>query len=503
MKRFSKLLVALLALVVVATSCNKESSEKKILSFSFVTPAVEAVVTESAKTIVAVVPFGTDVTALVPVITISDKATISPASGIPTNFTNPVTYTVMAEDGSQAMYTVTVTVDNNGGGGGGGGGSTDPTQIYGSIDANTTWPDLGLPVDYVVDGWLWIDGNALLTIEPGVTIMFTGADGGMEIGENAGLKMVGTAEKPIVFCGPANNPNNGSWNRIVLNSKRNDNQWEYVQFLRGGSDDYKWSGVVDIQNGKVSMKNCLIDGSLGVGIDTEYGDTRFIAFENNVIKNCASYPWITENIPALFTNVSTNNVFEANGKNHIEVTPSYYELEESVSFKGMPIPYHFEDGIEFGGNKTLTLEPGVEFMFDYDFWMIVSEEVIFKAVGTPQQPIVFRGTTSEDLWRGLEFKCNRSGSKLDFVNISNTGADPDDYYKRSALYLRGNSQCDITNCTFSGKAYGVAIEYINDYVGGEHSGNVYDAPLGNVYNESDGTYNGVEYYAGQILNDLP
>ena len=66
MKRFSKLLVALLALVVVATSCNKESSEKKILSFSFVTPAVEAVVTESAKTIVAVVPFGTDVTALVP-----------------------------------------------------------------------------------------------------------------------------------------------------------------------------------------------------------------------------------------------------------------------------------------------------------------------------------------------------------------------------------------------------------------------------------------------------
>ena len=76
MKRFSKLLVALLALVVVATSCNKESSEKKILSFSFVTPAVEAVVTESAKTIVAVVPFGTDVTALVPVITISDKVMI-------------------------------------------------------------------------------------------------------------------------------------------------------------------------------------------------------------------------------------------------------------------------------------------------------------------------------------------------------------------------------------------------------------------------------------------
>ena len=32
----------------------------------------------------------------------------------------------------------------------GGGGGTDPTQFSGNIDANTTWPDLGLPVDYSV-----------------------------------------------------------------------------------------------------------------------------------------------------------------------------------------------------------------------------------------------------------------------------------------------------------------------------------------------------------------
>lgn len=503
MKKLSFIMVAILTVAVMATGCKKQSSEKKIKSFSFASPAVEAVINEQAKTVIAVVPFGTNVTSLAPMIVISEKATVSPASGIPQNFTNPVTYTVMAEDGSQAMYTVTVTVDSNGGGGGGGGGTLDPTQIYGSIDANTTWPDLGLPVDYVIDGWFRIDGNALLTIEPGVTIMFTGADGGMEIGENAGLKMVGTVDKPIVFCGPANNPNNGSWNRIVLNSKRNDNQWEYVQFLRGGSDDYNWSGVVDIQNGKVSMKNCLIDGSLGVGIDTEYGDTRFIAFENNVIRNCASFPWITENIPALFTNVSTNNVFELNGKNHIEVTPDYYELEESVSFKGMPIPYHFASGMTFSGNKTLTLEAGTEFLFNYDEWFVVDNDLIFKAMGTPEQPVVFRGITTEDTWRGVEFRSSRNGNLIDNVVITNTGINPDDFYQRSSLYLRGSSQCDITNCSFSGNAYGISIEYINDYVGGEHSGNTYDAALGNVYIENDGVFNGVEYFAGQVIEDLP
>ena len=179
MRRVLKSLVLAAVAVVLLASCHKESSEKQILTFKFLSPAVEAVISEDAKTIVAVVPNGTNVTQLVPVITISEKATVDPASGMPVDFTNPVTYTVTAEDGSQATYVVTITVDQNGGGGGGGGGggTTDPTQISGNIDQNTTWPDLGLDVDYILDGWIMIDGKALLTIEPGVTIMFTGVDG--------------------------------------------------------------------------------------------------------------------------------------------------------------------------------------------------------------------------------------------------------------------------------------------------------------------------------------
>ena len=241
MKKTTRSLVVVLAAFLLLTGCKKESSEKAILNFKFASPAVEADITESAKTIVAMVPVGTDVTALVPIITISEKATINPGSGIPQNFTNPVTYTVVAEDGSQAVYTATVIFGN---GGGGGGGTSDPTTWSGDIDANTTWPDLGLPVDYIIDGWVEIRSNALLTIEPGVTIMFTGVDGGIGVGENAGLKMVGTAEKPIILEGPANNPNNGSWNGVRISSQRNDNQFEYVQFLRGGSDNDIWTGVV-------------------------------------------------------------------------------------------------------------------------------------------------------------------------------------------------------------------------------------------------------------------
>lgn len=46
----------------------------------------------------------TDVTQLVPAIAVSDKATVSPASGTPQNFTNTVQYTVTAEDNSTQVY---------------------------------------------------------------------------------------------------------------------------------------------------------------------------------------------------------------------------------------------------------------------------------------------------------------------------------------------------------------------------------------------------------------
>jgi len=96
-------------------SCGKENSDKQITDFRFTTPTAVGVINEGAKTIAVEVPKGTDVSALVPAIAISDKATVSPASGVAQNFTNPVTYTVTAEDGSTAEYVVTVTIETGGG----------------------------------------------------------------------------------------------------------------------------------------------------------------------------------------------------------------------------------------------------------------------------------------------------------------------------------------------------------------------------------------------------
>ena len=106
-------ILAVLA-TITTSSCKKEpqlSNQASILSFSFANPPVTGTITGT--NIALSVPFGTDLTNLVPTITISEKATISPASGLPRNFSSPVTYIVTAEDGiTETAYTVTVTTQD-------------------------------------------------------------------------------------------------------------------------------------------------------------------------------------------------------------------------------------------------------------------------------------------------------------------------------------------------------------------------------------------------------
>ena len=85
-------------------------SAKEITSFNI--PSIPAAGVIAGTNIDITVPFGTDVTALVPAIT-HTGANINPASGVPQNFSAAVVYTVTAADTSTQNYTVTVTIAPN------------------------------------------------------------------------------------------------------------------------------------------------------------------------------------------------------------------------------------------------------------------------------------------------------------------------------------------------------------------------------------------------------
>lgn len=471
-------------LLILVSSCDSGndpnlSSAKQMKNFviSNLNPQVSGVIDEMKKTVIVNVPFNTDLTTLVPVIEISAKAVVSPASATARDFTNPVQYTVTAEDESMAVYTVTVIQQ-----------AASAETLSGTMSANRTLPDLGLPVDYVIDGILYVEGNALLTIEPGVKILFTGMDGAIDVSENAGLKMVGTAEKPIVFSGPVNNPNKGSWSSIRYHSKRADNLMEYVLLINGGSEENDW-GVLRV-SGSVSVKNCLIDGSLGTGVQVN-SDGVLKAFDGNTVKNCNYLAMWIDNLPAA-TVITGNNIFVNNTKNIVRVQGSVSGSD--ITLKALQIPYCMEDIIYI--EKTLTLEAGVSLCFQQGATMRVEESGKIVAVGTGDKHIIIRGLSEEiGYWGGIMLSSTLSGNKLIYCDISGGGLN-DSWNMNSNLYLGSSSKITIQNCTFSkSNFYGVSVaDKSSANFQLVQSGNSFSScRLGNVYDEANDV----------VMNSLP
>lgn len=112
-KRF--FLFTIIALLFMqCTEDDKESKSplNKITKFniSSLSPTVSGTIDEANFAITLDVPSGTDITNLTPEITVSEKAIVAPASGVAQDFTNAVLYTVTAENGTVAEYTVSVNV---------------------------------------------------------------------------------------------------------------------------------------------------------------------------------------------------------------------------------------------------------------------------------------------------------------------------------------------------------------------------------------------------------
>lgn len=103
---------------MVEAIVHDADNEKSILSFRFDALDEDGLIDEVAHRISFVLPAETDVTQLVPTIEVSEGATVEPASGVAQDFTNPVTYTVTAQNGTTAAYTVMVIVE---------GGEVEPT----------------------------------------------------------------------------------------------------------------------------------------------------------------------------------------------------------------------------------------------------------------------------------------------------------------------------------------------------------------------------------------
>ncbi len=99
--------------VEIIAQARPFSTETDITGFSLAGQVGASAIDTQNHTVHITLPHGADVSALSPTITLSPGASVAPASGTAQNFTNPVAYTVTAEDGTTSqVWTVTVALEN-------------------------------------------------------------------------------------------------------------------------------------------------------------------------------------------------------------------------------------------------------------------------------------------------------------------------------------------------------------------------------------------------------
>jgi hypothetical protein len=176
-----------------------------------------------------------------------------------------------------------------------------PQTISGSIASNTTWKAGGT---YILSGFVYVDNNAILTIEPGTIVKGDKpTKGSLIIKPGAKIVAVGTQDKPIVFTSnqPAGQRAAGDWGGLVLLGKAPVNktpsviEGENISTF-GGNDPADNSGqlkYVRIEFAGIAFEtdkeiNGLTFGGVGSGTQIDYvqvsysGDDSFEWFGGTV-----------------------------------------------------------------------------------------------------------------------------------------------------------------------------------------------------------------------------
>ncbi len=361
------------------------------------------------------------------------------------------------------------------------------------IDCNGTLPlvwknNPDLNVDYIVSCFITLESGQDLVIEPGVTVQFEGAESGILV-DKGSLKMIGNASAPITLEGKI--AVKGTWKGIFYSSNSVNNSMEYVTVSHAGSeeqfffDDRCGVGMYSaLGTSRLSIKNCTLSDNEGFGFFAQGVDANLSAFEGNTfIRNSDAPVFIGIN---LLNKIDASSVYTVsgreNGKSYIAIEGGWPNTPD-VTLVKLPVPYRFLSG-EPVTIKRMTISPGAILEFEQGAYLnVIEANAALIAVGTPAEPIIFRGSEGvAGSWGGIYIANSNVLNRLENCVVEN-GGEFTLFSAKANIELGGSSlnpACVIRNCQIrNGLGYGIGYRDVSGVVleNNNFSGNA----LGDLY----------------------
>lgn len=296
--------------------------------------------------------------------------------------------------------------------------------------------------DYVVTGD--IDIEAKLTIDPGVRIEVMD-NRRIRIRSDGVIEANGTANEPIIITGQQEIP--GYWRGIYFESTNLANTMNYVHISSAGSDNITGTRprtALHIDGGRINLNHCHFTDNQGYGISVRGSISQFPLNQCTFSGNTSSAIIVaTENIGYI------DNQSEFNGQ---DVRISGGSMAEGITYTWPNLlngHYRVEGDMEVYGE--VTIEEGAEFRFGNNVRFRLRGSSVIKAMGTAQNPIVFKGTLEDPgSWRGIYAQSTSLENEFNHVHFSHAGhSSLSGTFGRAALGLTDGSRYSINNAVFS------------------------------------------------------
>lgn len=309
-------------------------------------------------------------------------------------------------------------------------------------------------VDYIIDCDFSIT-TGILTIEPGTTIQFTDGSS-LTVEQNATIKAIGTAEKPVRFT------NSGvsapSWSGIYIDTKGVGSEINHAIIEKAGIGSSfgqlnPVKAALTIQASTLALSNTQI---------TDFGEAGFVilfdaeitTFSNNSFKNGNGYPVVV--FPEVFDGLDFSlNSYVNNKTNYIfySDTRTYFNnTNNKTTIRKAPVPYLIDKSSTF--NSSLEIEAGVQIVCTENASIRVEGTNSFlKVNGTANDHVIIKGLEAEaGYWGGILLTSETDKNLINYLDISDGGSDNFDWGPLKAnIKLAGFNETStiINNSTFT------------------------------------------------------